>query len=129
MMNKMTLTIPAKPEWALVLRMTASGVGAVFDLPLDVMADLKTALDESCELLMHQPYCIKSLTLMCAADKDGLRVTLSAQRCDEKQEEEPADADVAGLIIGTLVKEVRLSRDEGGVCGVDMLLPARTHGC
>ena len=40
-----------------------------------------------------------------------------------------ADADVAGLIIGTLVKEVRLSRDEGGVCGVDMLLPARTHGC
>ena len=94
-----------------------------------LMDDLKTALDESCELLMHQPYCVKSLTLMCAADKDGLRVTLSAQRCDEKQEEEPADADVAGLIIGTLVKEVRLSRDEGGVCGVDMLLPARTHGC
>lgn len=128
-MNGMTLTIPAKDEWALVLRMTASGVGAVFDLPLDVMDDLRTALDESCELLMHQPYCIRTLTMTCQTDADGLHVTLSAQRCQQKQGDEQADADVAGLIIGTLVKEVRLNRDEEGVCGVEMLLPAQKHGC
>lgn len=128
-MNKMTVTVPAKAEWTLVLRMAVSGVGAVFDLPLDVMDDLKTALDESAELLMHQPYCVSHLTLECKADQNGIHVSLTAERCAKKQDDETADADIAGLIIGTLVKEVRLARDEGGVSGVHMLLPAQTHGC
>lgn len=128
-MNKMTLTIPARPEWGMVLRMVASGVSAVFDLPLDVMDDLRTALDESCELLMHQPVCISSLSLTCEADAAGLHVVLSAQRCDKVQEENHADADIAGLIIGTLVKQVKLLKDDSGVNAVEMLLPAKAHGC
>lgn len=124
----MTLTIPARPEWAIALSLAASGIGAVYDLPLDVADDLKTALEESCDLLIHQPYCVRSLTLVCGADKDGLRVTLTAERCHEKQPEPPADADIAGLIIGTLVREVRLSKDDEGVRGVEMLLPAKENG-
>lgn len=127
-MSQMTLTIPARPEWAIVLDMAASGVGAVFDLPLDVTDDLKTALDESCDLLMHQPFCVESLTLTCSADKSGLHVSLYAQRCTKRQPEPPADADIAGLIIGTLVREVKLDADTDGVRKVEMLLPVKVDG-
>ena len=36
-MTPMTLTVPAKEEWVLVLRMTLSGVCALFDVPVDAV--------------------------------------------------------------------------------------------
>ena len=59
----MILTVPAKPEWALVLRMAVAGVGGIYDLPVDLLEDLRTAIDESCELLLHQDYAAETLTL------------------------------------------------------------------
>ncbi len=129
-MNEMTLTIPAQKEWALVMRMTASGIGAMYDLPLDIIEDLKTALDESFDLLMHQPFCIKNITLQSKLLSNGLSIHLSATKCDQMQTEEaPVDPEIAGLIIGTLCKQVDFCRDSEGVCGVTMLLPAKDHGC
>ena len=46
-MTPMTLTVPAKEEWVLVLRMGLSGVCALFDVPVDVMEDASTAMEES----------------------------------------------------------------------------------
>jgi len=124
-MKCMTLTVPAKKECILVMRMTAAGVCALHDLPVDVMEDLRTAIDESCELLLHQDYVAETLTLCCEAKKDGLYVTITAQERTCQQCDDAADADIAKLIIGTLVKEVTLQQDESGVHGVVMALPAK----
>lgn len=124
-MKCMTLTIPARKECILVMRMTAAGVCALYDLPVDVMEDLRTAIDESCELLMHQDYVAETLTLHCEARKDGLHISVTAQKCASQQCEEAADADIAKLIIGTLVKEVAMEQDESGVHSVKMTLPAK----
>ena len=120
----MTLTVPAKQEWALVLRMATSGVGALYNLPLDLMDDLCTAVEESCDLLLHQRYQPEALLLSCERREEGLVVSLSAQGEAANVLEEPADADVAQLIIETLVREVALDQDEGGVRRVRMTLPA-----
>ena len=68
-MTPMTLTVPAKQEWALVLRMATSGVGALYNLPLDLMDDLCTAVEESCDLLLRIPIygAASSLNVGCAA--------------------------------------------------------------
>ena len=124
-MNCMTLTIPARKECILVMRMTAAGVCALYDLPVDVMEDLRTAIDESCELLLHQDYVAETLTLHCEARKEGLFVSITAQKRTCQQCDDAADADIAKLIIGTLVKEVSLDQDESGVHGVMMTLPAK----
>ena len=124
-MKPMILTVPARQEWVLVLRMAASGVGAVYDLPVDVMDDLGTAIEESCELLLHQDYAAETLTLSCEGKADGLHVTLTARERVSQKEEEPADADIARLIIQILVRKVSLEQDEGGVHCVRMTLPAR----
>ena len=123
-MTPMTLTVPANKEWTLVLRMAASGVSALYDLPLDLMDDLNTAIEESCDLLLHQDYTAESLTLSCEQKPDGLHVTLTARERTRCAEEEKADADIARMIIQTLVRQVTLDQDEGGVHCVHMTLPA-----
>lgn len=124
-MNPMVLSVPARPEWTMVLRMAVSGVCALYDLPLDVMDDLKTAIDESCELLLHQDYAAETLTLRCQMLQDGLHVCLSAQERSAQACCDAADPDISRLIIGTLVKEVALEKDESGVHCVRMTLPAK----
>ena len=123
-MTPMVLTVPARKEWVLVLRMASSGVSALFDVPVDVMEDLNTAIEESCDLLLHQDFTAETLTLMCEPRSDGLHVCLSAQERTRRPEEEKADAEIARLIIQTLVREVSLDRDETGVHCVRMTLPA-----
>ena len=124
-MKPMILTVPAQADWALVVRMAAAGAGALFDLPVDVLEDLRTALDESFDLLLHQDYCAETITLCCEARSDGLHVSLTAQERTEQPCPDAADADIAQLIIGTLVREVNLEQDAQGVLCVRMTLPAR----
>ncbi|MBR3739096.1 MAG: hypothetical protein IKN04_01390 [Clostridia bacterium] len=123
-MTPMTLTVPAREEWVLVLRMASSGVSALFDVPVDVMDDLNTAIEESCDLLLHQDFTAETLTLKCEPRPDGLHVTLTAQERTRCPEEEKADPEIARLIIQTLVREVALDRDDAGVHCVRMTLPA-----
>ena len=123
-MTPMELTVPAREEWVLVLRMAASGVSALFDVPVDVMEDLNTAIEESCDLLLHQDYAAETLTLCCEPRPDGLHVTLTARERTRRPEEEKADPEIARLIIQTLVREVDLDQDEAGVHCVRMTLPA-----
>ncbi|MBR1584606.1 MAG: hypothetical protein IJ662_03600 [Clostridia bacterium] len=123
-MKPMVLTVPARAEWNIVLRMAAAGVGALYDLPVDVLEDLNTAIEESCELLLHQDYQAETITLQCEEKPDGLHVSLSAQERAACREDAPADADIARLIIQTLVKDVAIERDESGVHCVRMTLPA-----
>ncbi len=123
-MTPMVITVPAREEWVLVLRMTLSGVCALFDVPVDVMEDLNTAIEESCDLLLHQDYTAETLTLKCEPWTDGLHVSLTAQERTRCPEEEKADPEIAQMIIQTLVREVSLDRDEAGVHCVRMILPA-----
>ena len=123
-MTPMTLTVPAREEWILVLRMAASGVSALFDVPVDVMEDLNTAIEESCDLLLHQDYAAETLTLCCEPRPDGLHVSLTARERTRRTEDEKADPEIARLIIQTLVREVALDQDETGVHCVRMTLPA-----
>ena len=123
-MTPMELTVPAREEWVLVLRMTLSGVCALFDVPVDVMEDLSTAIEESCDLLLHQDYTAETLTLCCEPKADGLHVSLTAQERTRCPEEEKADPEIARLIIETLVRQVDLDRDDAGVHCVRMTLPA-----
>ncbi len=123
-MTPMVLTVPARKEWILVLRMAASGVSALFDVPVDVMEDLSTAVEESCDLLLHQDYTAEALTLRCESHPDGLHVCLTAQQRTRCPEEEKADPEIARLIIQTLVRDVFLDQDEAGVHCVRMILPS-----
>lgn len=122
-MNRSTVTVPAKPEWALVLRTALSGIGAVANLSLDTIGDLRTAADEAFDLLTHQPREAVSVTLDCQMDEHSMEVRLTAQRATHYQECAPVDPEIAQLIIGTLVTNVHMEGDKCGIYSVHMSLP------
>ncbi len=123
-MKILEMTVPARSEFSLLLRMAMAGVGALYDMPVDVMEDLRSAVDESCDLLLHQDFQVQCLTLVCEENREGLQVSISASVGCREKAEQPADAEIARLIIGTLVRQVDLEQDENGVHTVRMTLPA-----
>lgn len=123
-MKILEMTVPAREDFSLLLRMAMAGVGALYDLPVDMMEDLRSAVDESCDLLLHQDFVVQCLTMVCECKKDGIHVSLQAMKGPCQEAECPADADMARLIIGTLVRQVELEQDENGVHTVRMILPA-----
>lgn len=125
MKREAVLTVPASEEWALVLRMAASGVGALYDLALDVIDDLGAAIDESLDLLMHQPMEPGRIEMSSFADEDGLHVCLTAQDRAARTGEEAADPEIVEAILNTLVIRAELEQDAQGVYSVRMTLPRK----
>ena len=123
-MNKMTLTVPAKDEWALVMRTALSGVGTLAKLSVDMIVDLRTACDDAFNLLTHQSQLIQHLVLSCELKDGSLLVRLSVERAFASQMCTPVDPEVAHLIIGTLVTDVHLEGDSCGIYSVHMKVPA-----
>ncbi|MBQ6951875.1 MAG: hypothetical protein IJN44_10355 [Clostridia bacterium] len=124
-MKILEMTVPAREEFSLPLRMAMAGVCALHDVPVDVMEDLRSAVDESCDLLLHQDFQAHCLSLTCEMTDGSLQVAISASKGCSLQAENPADADMAKLIIGSLVRKVDLEQDENGVHTVRMILPGR----
>lgn len=122
-MNRSSITVPARPEWALVLRAALGGIGAVANLSLDSIDDLRTACDEAFDLLTHQPREAVSITLSCRILEDTLSIRIRAERAQVYQECSDIDPEVAQLIIGTLVTDVHMEGDRCGIYSVHMTLP------
>ena len=125
-MNKMTLTVPAKDEWALVMRTTLSGMGALAKLSVEMIDDLRIACDEAFNLLTHQSQLIQHLVFSCEIKDGFLMIRLSVERAFASQMCTPVDPEVAHLIIGTLVTDVHLEGDSCGIYTVHMKVPTGT---
>ncbi|MGI6725099.1 MAG: hypothetical protein ACOX62_02710 [Christensenellales bacterium] len=122
-MNKMILTVPASCEWSLVVRTALGAVGVLATLSMDVIDDLRAAVDEAFELVTHQERMVENVTLTCEMEDGKIYITLEAQRAANAQDCEMKDPEVAQLIIGTLVTEVKLEGDHCGIYTVRMSLP------
>lgn len=122
-MNRMLLSVPASPEWGLVVRTTLGAVGVMANLSLDVIDDLRSAVEEAFELVTHQERQVEKVILSCKMEEGKIFITLEAQRAPNAQACDMMDPEVAQLIIGTLVTEVKLEGDQCGIYTVRMSLP------
>ncbi|NLG58377.1 MAG: hypothetical protein GX540_08190 [Clostridiales bacterium] len=126
-MNEMRLTIPAGREWGLVVKTAIGAAGSLAGLSLDVIDDLRTATDEAFELLANQERLVEQVTLITSVDMGMFNLSLSAHRAEHNTSCQPRDPEMAQLIIGTLVTDVKLEGDGCGVFSVTMALPAGTR--
>ncbi|MDI9520607.1 MAG: hypothetical protein QM308_05565 [Bacillota bacterium] len=122
-MNSMSLSVPAKSEWGLVVRTTLGAVGVMANLSIDVIDDLRAAVEEAFDLVTHQKRVVEKVILNCKIEDGKIFITLEAQRAADSQACEMMDPEVAQLIIGTLVTEVKLEGDQCGIYTVRMSLP------
>ncbi len=123
-MNRMTLTVPAKEEWGLVIRSALNGMGVVANLSSDMIDDVRTAVDEALELLTHQLRQAEHIRVVCEVEPDALLLRICAERAPGTQNCVPQDPEMARLIIGTLVTDVHLEGDSCGIHCVQMRFPA-----
>ena len=122
-MNRVTLTVPPNKQWSLVVRASLGAIGVTANLSLDVIDDLRTAVEEAFELVTHQEREVEKVILSCKIEDGMIYINLEAQRASNAQACDMMDAEVAQLIIGTLVTDVNLEGDQCGIYAVRMALP------
>ncbi len=119
----LTLSIPADPAWMLVVRMALGGAGALMGLSIDLVDDLRTAADETCDFLMHQPRGIKCIKIACGLKDRAVCTVFACEFSNECQQCEEMDLDVTRGILETLIPKVELEEDGACVRSVTLMLP------
>ncbi len=123
-MAEISLTVPGRSEYAIVLRTALGGVALVKDLGVDALDDLRMAADEACDCLLHQEKRVNSLRMEVTDNGSDLTVSLIAElgACDGVGCEN--NVDISRAILETLVPQVDFGTEPCGcVSRIDMTMP------
>ena len=86
--DQVRLSVPAKPEYILAVRLAVSAVAERAGFSIDDIEDLKAASAEACILLLA--VCPKQIDI-CVTVEDGLRVALDAAGEGDPNQKNAAD--------------------------------------
>jgi len=123
-MAEITVTVPAQKEYVLVLRTALGGVALVKDLSVDALDDLRMAVDEACDLLLHQKRPAQTLRMEVNDEGDALTVSFLAQLSDCSGESCQFSMEISRAVLETLMPRVEFTVQSCGcVERVDMTMP------
>ena len=107
--QEITLRVPGKREYALVLRLALGGVAMLKDLDAGALDDLRNASDEAVDCLLHQGRDVSWLTLLVREDGDHLTVRICAEFAGESEMTMDEDeVEVSRAVLETLIPEVEM---------------------
>ena len=121
MRDLMMLTIPAKPEMLLVVRMALAGYCSQCGADIDTLDDIRTLADEACYFLMHQTMEAKSLSI--DASRDGSLASIRFEAAYNGLTNSPAslhDPEIAYGILGTLATDIRVKTKNGAMNAIEV---------
>ena len=121
---EISLRVPGKREYALVIRTALGGVAVLRDLNVDALDDLRAAADEACDCLLHQGRPVETLSVDVYDEKDSLTVTLAAEFIGDHCMEPCEDiTPISQAVLETLIPHVKLTQCECGcVQRIDLTL-------
>lgn len=122
--QEITLRVPGKQEYALVLRLTLGGVAILKDLDAGALDDLRNASDEAVDCLLHQGREVAWLTLHVLDGGDSLTVRICAEFSGEGEGTLDADeVEISRAVLKTLIPEVEMrTRDCGCIDVISLTL-------
>ena len=122
--QEITLRVPGKREYALVLRLALGGVAMLKDLDAGTLDDLRSASDEAVDCLLHQGRDVSWLTLYVQDGGDKLTVRLCAEFTGAASiPADPDEAEVSRAVLETLIPQVDMcTRDCGCVEAIALTL-------
>ena len=113
--QEITLRVPGKQEYALVLRLALGGVAMLKDLDAGALDDVRSASDEAVDCLLHQGREVSWLTLRVQDGGDRLTVRICAEFSGEGELTVDADeAEVSRAVLETLIPEVEMCTQDCG---------------
>ncbi len=108
--------VPARLESLAVIRALVTALGALEDLDLDAVADLRLALDEACTALIRSAAGDSRLTVTVQPREHDLRVSVSAPTGDDNV---LRPGTFSWHVISSLTDDVQAFRDGAEVKGAD----------
>ena len=119
------LSLPASRDMMLVVRLAASGVVARAGLTLDVLEDVKMAVEEACLFLVAQSGAERlRLTFDPKPGEFSVRIAREGGRTPAPELPE-AELDVVRCILEALVTSVRIDAQAGGVEAISLKAASR----
>ena len=113
--QEITLRVPGKREYALVLRLALGGVAILKDLDAGALDDLRNASDEAVDCLLHQGRPVSWLTLYVQDGGERLTVRLCAEFAGPGEKTVDADeVEVSRAVLETLIPEVEMRAQDCG---------------
>ena len=122
--QEITLRVPGKREYALVLRLALGGVAMLKDLDAGALDDLRAASDEAVDCLLHQGREVSWLTLYAQDEDDKLTIRICAEFTGEGElTVEEDEMEVSRAVLETLIPEVEMcARDCGCIEAISLTL-------
>ena len=122
--QEITLRVPGKREYALVLRLALGGVAILKDLDAGALDDLRSASDEAVDCLLHQGREVEWLTLYVLDGGDKLTVRICAEFAGEGEFSVDEDElEISRAVLETLIPQVEMcARDCGCVEAISLTL-------
>ncbi len=119
----LALSLPAKQEYALVARMAMGGLGMLEGLDVDAIGDLQTVTNECFDCLIHQSRCPDTIAISAKIDAGRLSFCYQANGGEEGHAPDLMDLEITRGVLETLVCEVELQTDAGGVQSITCFMP------
>lgn len=117
------LNLPADQEFVLLARMAMCGLAMIAGLDVGLIDDVRSATDECCDCLLHQPKKAERIELKAWLEADRLHCCFKAIRTDELQGGATADLELCRCVLETLMPDVTLQTDVCGVGTIGFSLP------
>lgn len=121
--QKVTLTIPARNEYRLVVGMALSAVGVLAGLDVELLGDVRTVASECMDCLMHQAGRPQQLSLQAQVKKNRLVMLFQALERQGGGTADTLDLDITRGVLETLMPQVELIQDEQGVHTIQCSMP------
>lgn len=121
------MSLPADKDMMLPIRLAASGVLARSGVTIDVLDDFKTAIEEACSCLISQTDAPGRIALRFDIGCDKAVFTCQcADGCPTGKVVEPAELEVAAVILDALVDKSEIDVCEGVIRSIKLsvALPA-----
>lgn len=121
--GEISISLPADRDFVLLARMAISGLGMLAGMDVDLIDDLRTATDECCDCLLHQPVKADRLEMRARVDAGRLYCCLHAVRSEGLSDLPVGDLEITRGVLETLMPDVSLECDSCGVGSIGFSLP------
>ncbi|MBQ4552420.1 MAG: hypothetical protein IJA59_05680 [Clostridia bacterium] len=124
-MDPISFSFPAQKPYAMLLRMAVTGAAASYDLPVDMLEDLRMAAEEAFDCLLSDE--VKNDTqLICDMYRTEAHSATVYMRLSSRSGAPLPDQEkeLVYAILRTLMNDVTLFADAKGIFGVRMTLNA-----
>lgn len=129
-MDQLKFTIPGKPEYLTMVRLSIGSIATTAGFDLDAVEDIKTAVSEACKNISCHGYegFSDKYELVCNVEKGRIEIMVtddceahSLEKLSKPCQNCPSEGNIGVYVIQSLMNEVEFGKKEDGHKSIKMV--------